>query len=593
MTDYAMRRGVDLILHRSNISESDELLEGMLDEIFGQESVKQGVAKAFTNVERAKREWETTVDALPELICVVDQDGILVRANRTVERWSLGLVQAVKGQELHRFMHPNCDQPCYLSTFLQFARKKALRGQPVEHEDYDAILRRHLQIRVWPVRIRKHDAQQNLAIIVHDITKRKEIENALQRNNERLRILNTISGSILAAHSQGEIADAVLRHIRPLVPFKLAYILLLEADQAGYCVLAHADEHMALENPDFPLTPEMIVQSPGRGNDELSMVGDLHQCNERSRFEEELLRSGASSYVAVPLVADNARIGTFVVAMESLDAFEAVHIQTISEIAEMLTVAIRQTQLRRNLQETNAELQELLRVKHEILQDVSHELRSPLALIRGFTELLRDEVLGPLTEEQSRALDVLDSKGDQLFFMVKRLLTLNTAGEESLDKSPLALDDLLREELQAWQVPATNNGIMLTAAIAPGMPMLSADSNQIRQVITNLLDNAFKYSDSGSTIRVRAWCTNSTIAFSIADEGLGVSPEMLEHIFDRFCQAHKRAPQSQSGVGIGLALCKAIVEAHGGQIWAESGGEGKGSTFSVSLPIEEAASSLE
>jgi signal transduction histidine kinase len=583
----------DFIFDARNAVEPSELdsfdgdlhLETLLAEVFGNEFANQPLAEAFSKVERAKHEWESTVDALPELICVVDERGYLVRANRTVETWSLGLVQAVEGQELHRFLHRDCDQTCYLSTFLQFAREKALNGQAVEHEDYDSILRRHLHIRVWPVVGRKTYSQRHLAIIVHDITRRKEIEQAMRRNNERLKVLNAISSAILAARSEREIAQSVLKHLRPLVPFKQAYVLLLEPNGDSYCVLTRSGSEDVVNGQNSVLSPSMFGGSEKWGREELHMVGDLNQRKTRSQFEDSLLSLGAASYVSVPLTAENSHVGVFFVAMESLDSFEAAHIQTISEVAEMLTVAIRQSQLHRNLEETNSELQELLKIKHEAMQNVSHELRSPLALMRGFTDLLRDEMLGPLTPGQIRALDVLDSKGDQLFFLVQRLLTLHTIEEATLEKELVALDSLLGEEIRAWQVPAANNGVRLTLAIEQDLPALAIDPNRMRQVITNLLDNAMKYGGAGGVVRVRAWVNANSVAFSVTDQGMGIKPEKLDKIFDRFFQAHRKSRPADTGAGIGLALCKAIVVAHGGRIWAESTGEEKGSTFFVSLPL--------
>ena len=137
--------------------------------------------KTFQQVERSKQEWESTIDSLPELICLVDSRGHIIRANRTVEKWKLGQVVSVKDLSLHQLLHPSCaNQQCVLGSFLLTSLQKALLDQSTELEFEDPILSRHLLVQVRPVVAKKRPAERTLSVVLQDITERKVMEKALE-----------------------------------------------------------------------------------------------------------------------------------------------------------------------------------------------------------------------------------------------------------------------------------------------------------------------------------------------------------------------------------------------------------------------------
>lgn len=277
-------------------------------------------------------------------------------------------------------------------------------------------------------------------------------------------------------------------------------------------------------------------------------------------------------------------MGALQLVVRDTAVFQPEQIEVIREVAETLTIAIQQSQLHQKLSRTNDELQRILRAKHEIMQDVSHDLRSPLALIKGYAEMLKDGFMGPLTEEQSSALTVIDKKGEQLLTLVNQLFKLQTVGKDALNRAPLNLNRQIAEVVQSWQILMSNKNISLRTHIETDLPIIMADANLLDQVFTNLLDNALKFSPEDSKITISARAAGHDLIVSIADQGQGIAPEIITRVFDRFYQV-KNSQQAQSGAGIGLALCKSIVEAHDGRIWAKSKGEGQGTTFFIALPI--------
>jgi signal transduction histidine kinase len=428
------------------------------------------------------------------------------------------------------------------------------------------------------------NGHRNLVVILKDISVRKRAEQALHRQIGRLITLNAINKAILAADSPEEIAQATLRRILPLVPYQQAHLLVKSPEIDQLLVLAamsHEQETCLKTGQKIPETA--ITQSKERPFDKFYIVQSLSNLTERADIEEQWLALELDSYMNVPLKTGDYSIGSLQLATNDPAVFEPEQIEVIREIAETLTIAIQQSQLHQKLGRTNDELQRILRTKHEIMQDVSHDLRSPLALIKGYAEMLKDGFLGPLTDKQSNALTIIDKKGEQLLTLVNRLFQLQTVGKDTLDKTPFNLPHHLHETVQSRQILTANKNIRLQLQTAVELPVIMADANLLEQVFTNLLDNALKFSPEGSKITIDVWSEGAELIVAITDQGTGIAPEKVTQIFERFYQV-KSSGQAKAGAGIGLALCKAIVDAHDGRIWVQSAGQNQGATFFIALP---------
>ncbi|MCB9418331.1 MAG: GAF domain-containing protein [Ardenticatenaceae bacterium] len=561
----------------------------LLNKFKGDEQAEIVINETFSKVERAKREWESTVDALPELICIIDENGRIVRTNRTIEKWGFGDVKTVIDRSYHSLVHPHCQQPCYLSNAIHQAVNSAGAEYVIEEETYDKTLNRFISARIQPVSMKDNtpEGHRNLVVILKDISVRKRAEQALYRQNGRLVALNAINKAILAADSPEEIAQATLKRIQPLVPYQQAHLLIKTPETDQLLVLASiANNNTETDLENGQKIPETAVtQCEERPLGKFFVVQSLKSLDNRAVIEEQWAEQDLDSYMNVPLKAGEYNIGVLQLAANNPAVFEPEQIEIIREIAETLTIAIQQSQLHQKLGRTNDELQRILRTKHEIMQDVSHDLRSPLALIKGYAELLKEGFLGTLNDEQANALNVIDKKGEQLLTLVNRLFKLQTVGKDTLDKTEFNLNQHLHETIQSWQILTTNKNIRLQLQIPDKLPIITADASLLDQVFTNLLDNALKFSPVGSKIMVNAWSEGTELIVSITDQGLGIEPEKAAQIFERFYQV-KSSGQAKAGAGIGLALCKAIVDAHDGRIWAKSAGKDQGTTFFIALPLD-------
>ena len=243
---------------------------------------------------------------------------------------------------------------------------------------------------------------------------------------------------------------------------------------------------------------------------------------------------------------------------------------------------------RKNLQltEINQELKKLLKIKSDFLSLVSHELKSPLTVVKGYFTLFTQQQLGPLTSEQETALAVASEEAEHLNSLINQLLDLSQldSGRFELLKSGFDIREIVKQCLTALSVKAGRKNVRFSVEISPAAGSGFGDSQKIKQIFRNILENALKFSPEKGKVLVRGDQKNGLLIFSVRDEGIGIPPGELEHIFDKFYQIKNHRIRQEGGMGLGLAISKNIVELHGGRIWAESP-EGEGTTVFFTLPV--------
>lgn len=241
----------------------------------------------------------------------------------------------------------------------------------------------------------------------------------------------------------------------------------------------------------------------------------------------------------------------------------------------------------RDLQEAMRQLEEASRHKSEFLANMSHELRTPLNSIIGFSEILQDQTFGPLNEKQLRYVSNIHISGKHLLALINDILDLSKveAGKIELHPEPFALREALAAALHNIQPQADAKGLTLALHVDEALSILTADPVRFKQILLNLLSNAVKFTPEGGQVTVRARRVEDVfVEIAVTDTGIGIKPEDLPKLFQPFTQLEGVYAKRHQGTGLGLALTKRLVELHGGTIWADSEGEGKGSTFTVRLP---------
>jgi signal transduction histidine kinase len=251
---------------------------------------------------------------------------------------------------------------------------------------------------------------------------------------------------------------------------------------------------------------------------------------------------------------------------------------------ELGALAANVNQMNDELRRLYKELETASQHKSDFLASMSHELRTPLNAIIGFSQVLREGMVGDVNEKQREYLDDILSSGSHLLSLINDVLDLSKveAGQVELAVAPFSLRGAIDSGVVMVRERATNDGVGVTVAESSGVDMIEGDERRIRQVIFNLLSNAVKFTPAGGVVDVSAMRVNGEVRVSVADTGPGIAADDLERIFEEFQQTDAGTAQRE-GTGLGLALSKRLVELHGGRIWVDSE-IGKGSTFVFTLP---------
>ena len=261
------------------------------------------------------------------------------------------------------------------------------------------------------------------------------------------------------------------------------------------------------------------------------------------------------------------------------DLSQQVQVRTSDELGELAQA----------FNKMSAELSRSVNTRKQMTADIAHELRTPLSLILGHAEAVHDGVLPPTKEN----FEIIREEAARLDHLVDdlRTLSLADAGELSINLQTIEPGRLLQEVASLYQYQTQKKNISLELDVAPHLPTLEVDPGRMTQVLTNILDNATRHTPEGGVITLSAKQKGDHVEFAIQDSGLGLPAEETERIFERFYRADSSRQRGDGGSGLGLAIAKSIVQAHNGQLSAESEA-GKGLKITVSLPREVQSESL-
>jgi signal transduction histidine kinase len=363
-------------------------------------------------------------------------------------------------------------------------------------------------------------------------------------------ILGSLGETLITASSATEALDCLLKNEIAVV---LVDVCMPELD--GYELAAMIRQH-----PRFQQTPIIFVSAV--------MLDDL----DRLRGYE----CGAVDYVPVPVVPEilRAKVSVFAELYRKTRALERLNSELEQRVAERTSA----------LEATTAALQEGDRRKDEFLAMLAHELRNPLAPIRTAVQLLRLKELPP--EQRERARDILDRQVEHLVALIDDLLDISriTRGMITLQREPVLVAAIVARAVETARPAIDAQRHELTLELPDELITVDGDKTRLVQVLANILHNASKFMDPGGRIHLKVAREGSQVAISVADTGIGISPELIPRAFELFTQVHSTSERAQSGLGIGLALVRRLTEMHGGTVTARSDGPGTGTEFTVRIP---------
>ena len=281
----------------------------------------------------------------------------------------------------------------------------------------------------------------------------------------------------------------------------------------------------------------------------------------------------------IPIRYENRTVGLLHLQGEKDVPYRPDHLQFASRLADHAAIAIENARLYEQVRQAN-------RAKSEFISIVSHELRTPMTSIRGYADMLEKGMVGPLSAQQVEFVHTIRKNAERMQILVSDLQDVSRieTGQLHLESGPTALTEVLDNALQATRGQIEARSQQLTVEMPENLPLVHADRARLTQVLINLLSNAYKYTQEGGRIHVRAWLQDGYVHCAVSDNGIGMSPEDQARLFTKFFRSDDPAVREMSGTGLGLCIVKSLVELQGGEIEVESQ-PGQGTTFTFTVPV--------
>jgi len=399
----------------------------------------------------------------------------------------------------------------------------------------------------------------------------------LEQHNRETSVLLDVSQAVSQYLDLQQIIDSALERVAESMDVEASYVHLFDNDRLvlkGY----------------IGFTPQMIEKiKKGADEDIINRVFEQAEPVVISEIAADaepslayLANEGYQSYACVPLTILGESIGVIGVATCSKRCFTDKEVGLLTAIGKEISIAVQNARLYEEASSVRA-LRELDALRTEFLANVSHELRSPLAVIKGSASSLLQPDVSFDEQAWREFLQSIDNDADNLSRLVEDLLIMSRleAGALEVRRERRSFARVLESVEDRLDSLASKH--RLQSDIPPNLPRVVVDDGRIGEVLTNLVENAVKYSEEGTQIRIEANPNCNEVIISVTDEGTGIPPELHQKVFDRFYQVENPQVRHRRGTGLGLSICRGIVEAHGGRIWVENKPE-KGTKFSFSLP---------
>lgn len=426
-----------------------------------------------------------------------------------------------------------------------------------------------------------HAAQRpdgSLQEMVRDITTRKRVEEGLRITTERQRLLWEATAVLLTTEEPDAMMRALYAKIAP--PLALDVYVNFMVTDAGDGLRLESyegisdDEARGIARLDLG---EAIAGTVALTRESLDMSFVQQSDDPRTWLARSF---GLRTYTCSPLLAGQQLLGTLAFASRRRDRFDPEELEFLQTITRYVTVAYERLRLVRELRTAD-------RKKDDFIALLAHELRNPLAPLRNGLQVMRLAGEDAAVIAQARAM--MDRQLTHMVRLIDDLLDISriTLNKMELRRTRVRLTDVINAALETAReaIEASQHQLMLTLPEEP--VLLDADLTRLAQVFSNLLTNSAKYTRPGGRIWVTAIVVDHDVIVTVADTGIGIPPEALPNIFDMFSQVDRSVERSTGGLGIGLALVKGLVSMHGGAVTAASDGQGRGTTFTVRLPMLE------
>jgi PAS domain S-box-containing protein len=527
-------------------------------------------------LEASKESWQDLIESIPDPVMINDGSKWLYVNQQAAELFGKGIPSEIIGRDVKMFFSEEDGK------MLQQRAKDRLTGRVVSSK-YEQIFRTWDGVLVpVEVNVRVINFNGMLAILgIHrDISERKQSE-------QRLSALHSFTIDLDTNETVNDVVETSFRIMTEILGFSFISFQLLKNDEL-VTLDTRGRQSLGMR---LPLTGKGVTTRAAR-EARTVLLGDVRDDPDYIRGSSESL-----SELAVPIVVEGSVLGVLNVESLQLDAFTdddarllEVLAQNVGATLSRISTVEDRLELERQVlvQQTQVEQEmELSRLKTQFMNTAAHEIRTPITSIQGYTELIQDHIASSDDEVLVKYFDAVARNSKRLDKLSNDLLDLQRmeAGRMRLDKEFVSVSDVLDGVEVELSPILASKGQKLDIRGSLGGVVFFVDVTRLMQVLVNLVHNASKFSGEGETIRINVVSDVDGVSFAVVDDGVGMEEADLVKLFEPFPDIF--VDGVTSGSGLGLSICKGIVELHGGEIWAESEGHGKGSKFSFTIPIEQ------
>ena len=537
------------------------------------------------NAAAARAHLAAIIDSADDAIIAKDLDGIIQSSNAAAERLFGYTSDELVGRPVRILIPP--ERQSEEDEILARLR----RGERIEH--FETIRTRkdgspvNISLTISPVR---DDSGKIIGAskIARDVTEIKHAEaeriRLLQENAAVTETLNNVGAIVASDLDRSRVVQAVTDAATELTTAEFGAFFYNVVDDAGESYTLYTISGVPRDAfSRFPMPRNTEVFEPTFKGTGIVRSADI---TKDPRYGHNAPYHGmppghlpVRSYLAVPVKGRAGDvIGGLFFGHSSVDRFNEQHERLAVGIASWASVALENARMYMNVQEAS-------RLKDEFLASLSHELRTPLNAILGYARMLRTGIIAP--NKKDKAIDTIERNATSLTQIVEDVLDISriVSGKIRLNVQSVDFPDIVRSAIDAVAPAADAKGVRLECVLDPQASPISGDPERLQQVLWNLLSNAVKFTNRGGRVQVRLERVHSHVEVNVSDTGIGISPEFLPHVFERFRQADAGIARERGGLGLGLSIARQLIEMHGGTIDASSGGPGQGATFRVRMPL--------
>jgi PAS domain S-box-containing protein len=563
----------------------------------------------FAELERARAHLAAIVDSSEDGIIGKTLEGIVTSWNQGAERLFGYTAAEMLGESITRLIPPEI-----LQEEIDILAK-IRSGERIERFESIRIhksgQRLNISLTISPVR----DAAGNVvgaSKIAHDVTEKRHVEKAFAEEARAHEILYEVGQMVAAQNNLEQVVQTVTDAVTELCGASFGaffYNVVDENHEAYWLYTLSGVPRDAFAQ--FPNPRSTAVFAPTFKGEGVVRSGNIRR---DPRYGHNAPHSGmpaghlpVCSYLAVPVTSRTGEVlGGLFFGHPSEDVFTERSERLAVGIAAQAAIAIDKARLfdalrasEARLKQVVAEREQLLQseryarseaerlghMKDEFLATLSHELRTPLNAIQGWATLLRQREVTP--EDRTRGLEAIDRNVRAQAQIVSDLLDMSRiiSGKIHLEVQLISLHEVIHNSIESVRASADAKKIRIRTLLDSSVGFVRGDPNRLQQILWNLLSNALKFTPVGGSVQVILERVNSHVELVVEDTGIGIAPEFLPYVFERFRQADAASTRRHGGLGIGLSIVKTLVELHGGSVRVKSAGENQGASFAIALPV--------